>query len=91
MSEPTLPQGAGYGVGASPLCLLSLRSWLNMFVTWTVVGVYNLSITIHNSPSSVLERRHWSLLQRVYAGVDCCTNPLHRLFPKKRRRIQQRV
>ena len=37
------------------------------------------------------ERRHRSFLQRVYGGVDRRPNPLHRLFPKKRRRIQQCV
>ena len=43
------------------------------------------------SSLSVRELRHRSFLQRVYGGVDRRSKSIHRLLPKKRRRIQQRV
>lgn len=90
MSEPTLPQGAGYGVGALFLYLIKPRLQLNRRSR----EQSSVRVTLPN-PSykslSVSEHRHRSFLQRVYAGIDRSSNSIHRLLPQKRRRIQQRV
>ena len=90
MSQPTLPQGAGYGVGALPL------PHRFPFVTEYMSREQSLVCLIHvflfvYSSLKVAEPRHRSFLQRVYDRVDRRPNTLHWLLPKERRRVQQCV
>ena len=90
MSEPTLPQGAGYGVGAlhsSQSDPPSLTQCVSCEQSWVRIPPPHRSYRLLN----VCGRRHRSFLQRVYGWVDRSPIALHWLLPEKRRRIQQCV